>query len=117
MYRILRLSVLIISLSGGNVIAHAENLSPRVNIGMSEYSGNQIQHSDIDARFFPVWGDEVRRRGYDIPEPFGIGYNYMNLRQDIIVDNIAFAMPAGKIFPEDCRLMQDIPVNEARHIC
>lgn len=88
MYRILRLSVLIISLSGGNVVAHADNLSPRVNIGMSEYSGNRIQHSGIDARFFPVWGDEARRRGYDIPEPFGIGYNYMNLRQDIIVDNI-----------------------------
>ncbi|MBF9526499.1 hypothetical protein [Escherichia coli] len=99
MYRILRLSVLIISLSGGNVVAHANNLSPRVNIGMSESSGNRIQHSDIDARFFPVWGDEARRRGYDIPEPFGIGYNYMSLRQDIIVDNIAFAMPSGKNLP------------------
>lgn len=63
MYRILRLSVLIISLSGGNVVAHADNLSPRVNIGMSEYSGNRIQHSDIDARFFLSGGMKYGAEG------------------------------------------------------
>lgn len=34
-------------------------------------------------RLLPIWGDEARARGYDLPEPFGIGFNYMNMRQNI----------------------------------
>lgn len=39
----------------------------------------------------PIWGDEARARGYDLPEPFGIGFNYMNMRQNIDVDSIQFS--------------------------
>ncbi|HCM62349.1 MAG TPA: hypothetical protein DIT05_07345 [Morganella sp. (in: Bacteria)] len=49
--------------------------------------------SESESRILPIWGDEARARGYDIPEPFGVGYNYMNLRQDIVVDKIGFIMP------------------------
>lgn len=38
--------------------------------------------------FLPIWGDEARAEGYELPEPFGIGVNYMNMRQNIIVDSI-----------------------------
>ncbi|ALR75887.1 hypothetical protein [[Enterobacter] lignolyticus] len=40
---------------------------------------------------FPIWGDEARARGYEIPLPFGINLNYMNIRQDIGVDSIMFS--------------------------
>jgi hypothetical protein len=39
----------------------------------------------------PLYGDEARALGYDLPEPFGVSINYMNMRQDITVDNIAFS--------------------------
>lgn len=38
----------------------------------------------------PFLGDEARKRGYDLPEPFGININYMNIRQNIDVDSIDF---------------------------
>lgn len=40
---------------------------------------------------FTLWGDEARARGYDLPEPFGIGVNYMDMRQNIDVDRIQFS--------------------------
>lgn len=44
-----------------------------------------------DEHTFPIWGDEARARGYDIPLPFGINMNYMNMRQNINVDSISFS--------------------------
>ncbi|WP_371414793.1 hypothetical protein [Citrobacter sp. wls714] len=38
----------------------------------------------------PFLGDEARKRGYDLPEPFGVNINYMNIRQNINVDSINF---------------------------
>ncbi|CAI1994989.1 Uncharacterised protein [Serratia quinivorans] len=51
----------------------------------AEKSQPQPEH-----RLLPIWGDEARARGYDLPEPFGIGVNYMNMRQNIEVDSINF---------------------------
>lgn len=75
---------------------------PSLSLSVSQ-SGGSVQKEDgsLDAtrpsesqfRILPIWGDEARARGYDIPEPFGVGYNYMNLRQDIVVDKIGFIMP------------------------
>lgn len=42
---------------------------------------------------FGVMGNEARASGYVLPEPFGIGYGYMNLRQDVVVDKINFISP------------------------
>lgn len=56
------------------------------------------QHTEVpkaksqpEHRLLPIWGDEARARGYDLPEPFGIGINYMNMRQNIDVDSIQFS--------------------------
>ncbi|CAI1544523.1 hypothetical protein AB6825_03670 [Serratia proteamaculans] len=40
---------------------------------------------------FPIWGDEARARGYNIPLPFGVNLSYMNMRQNIDVDSITFS--------------------------
>ena len=42
-------------------------------------------------RWFPLLGDKAVQMGYELPEPFGIGINYMNIRQDINVKSIAFS--------------------------
>lgn len=45
---------------------------------------------EADTSVLPFLGDEARARGYDLPEPFGININYMNIRQNIDVDSINF---------------------------
>lgn len=75
---------------------------PTLSLSVSQ-SGGSAQNDDgspdatrpaeSQSRILSIWGDEARARGYDLPEPFGVGYNYMNLRQDIVVDKIGFIMP------------------------
>ena len=52
--------------------------------------GGITRSSSNESRVLPIWGDEARARGYDLPEPFGASYGYMNMRQDIVVDKIGF---------------------------
>lgn len=49
------------------------------------------QAAEPSSRRLPIWGDEARAKGYELPEPFGVGYTYMRLHQDIIVDKIGFS--------------------------
>ncbi len=63
-------------------------------------SATPVKHYD---RWFPLLGDKAVQMGYDLPEPFGIGINYMNIRQNIDVSSINFtglglgnvALPSG----------------------
>ncbi|ECC1508109.1 hypothetical protein DK762_22335 [Salmonella enterica subsp. houtenae] len=57
----------------------------------------QPQSSSI----LPFYGDEARARGYDLPELFGVNINYMNIRQNISVDSIAFSGLALGSIPLD----------------
>ncbi|BDH47792.1 lipoprotein [Salmonella enterica subsp. enterica serovar Choleraesuis] len=53
-------------------------------------------HTDV----LPIWGKEARAQGYDLPEPFGININYMNIRQNIDVESIKFKnLNALGLFP------------------
>ena len=78
----------------------ADSDTPLFSLSMSESGvpknnneGGITRSSTTESRVLPIWGDEARARGYDLPEPFGVGYSYMNLRQDIVVDSIGFIMP------------------------
>ncbi|MGL5344803.1 MAG: hypothetical protein ACRC9O_09400 [Plesiomonas sp.] len=46
--------------------------------------------SYAEERVFPIWGDEAKTRGYTLPEPFGVNISYINVKQGIQVDSIAF---------------------------
>lgn len=66
---------------------------PLLSITVNESSYQQQRDDDLsrpavqsESRILPIWG--TRARGYALLEPFGIGYGYMNLRQDVVVDKI-----------------------------
>ena len=42
-------------------------------------------------RWLPLLGDKAVQMGYDLPLPFGIGINYMDIRQNINVKSIGFS--------------------------
>ncbi|MDC9597490.1 hypothetical protein [Xenorhabdus anantnagensis] len=77
--------------------SYADSERPLFSLTMSE-SGVQKTNNDgslsrstkSESRILPIWGDEARAKGYDLPEPFGVSYGYMNLRQDVVVDSIKF---------------------------
>ncbi|QIG04646.1 hypothetical protein [Proteus sp. ZN5] len=79
--------------------SYADSDRPLFSLSVNQSGGTALNNEgSLDtrtpasqSRVLPIWGDEARARGYDIPEPFGIGYNYMNLRQDVVVDKIGFS--------------------------
>ncbi|PHM69415.1 hypothetical protein [Xenorhabdus kozodoii] len=80
--------------------SYAESDRPLFSLTMSESGAQQMnndgslsQTTKSESRILPIWGDAARAKGYDLPEPFGASYSYMNLRQDIVVDQIGFIMP------------------------
>ncbi|BBG61037.1 hypothetical protein [Providencia rustigianii] len=83
----------------------ADSDTPLFSVSMTESGvpknnaeGGVTRSSSTESRVLPIWGDEARAQGYDIPEPFGVSYGYMNLRQDIVVDSIGFnaSKPLGQ---------------------
>ncbi|MGJ3355757.1 hypothetical protein [Providencia sp. Je.9.19] len=100
MTRISFSAVLILSSCISIPASFADNDRPLFSMTMSESGapksnneGGITRSSATESRVLPIWGDEARARGYDLPEPFGASYGYMNMRQDIVVDKIGFIMP------------------------
>ncbi len=73
----------------------------------------QSSEPPVEHSLLPIWGDEARARGYDLPEPFGINVNYMNMRQNIVVDSISFSGLALGRFPISSNLF-NIKVGHTR---
>ncbi|MBE8596214.1 hypothetical protein [Xenorhabdus sp. BG5] len=80
--------------------SYADSERPLFSLTVSESGvqqtnndGSLSQSTKSGSRILPIWGDAARAKGYDLPEPFGASYGYMNLRQDIVVDQIGFIMP------------------------
>lgn len=76
----------------------ADSDTPLFSLSMSESGvpkandeGGVTRSSTTESRILPIWGDEARAQGYDLPQPFGVSYGYMNLRQDVVVDKIGFS--------------------------
>ncbi|MDR0218210.1 MAG: hypothetical protein LBI71_04885 [Enterobacteriaceae bacterium] len=60
-------------------------------VSKTNSDGSLSQATKSESRMLPIWGDEARARGYDLPQPFGVSYGYMNLRQNISIDDIGFS--------------------------
>jgi hypothetical protein len=46
---------------------------------------------------FPLWGDKVRAKGFDLPEPIGFMVNYYNQQSDIEVTNLKLRFNGGEV--------------------
>lgn len=102
MRRIQLSTALILSFFISISTSFADSDRPLFSVTMSESGvpqnngqGGITRSSSSESRVLPIWGDEARARGYDLPEPFGASYGYMNLRQDIKVDKIGFSSSSG----------------------
>ena len=51
--------------------------------------------------FLPLWGEEARERGHDLPLPFGLGANFMNIWQDYNIKSVQFTPLVPVPFPID----------------
>ena len=56
------------------------------------WSGMMVPtYAQDSARMFPIWGEEAKAAGYEIPEPFGLNISHMQVKQGIQVDSISFS--------------------------
>lgn len=105
MKRIQFSTALILSSIMSMSVSFADGDRPLFSVSVSESGvpqnnseGGITRSSTSESRVLPIWGDEARARGYDLPEPFGASYGYMNMRQDIVVDRIGFIAPENPDF-------------------
>lgn len=70
--------------------------SADVRIAENAFVGNENKEEQAasgpeeDDSFLPFFGKEARQRGYELPLPFGINVNYMDIHQNINVQSISF---------------------------
>ncbi|MDC9604846.1 hypothetical protein WDV76_03225 [Xenorhabdus griffiniae] len=91
--------------------SYADSERPLFSLTVSESGvqqtnndGSLSQSTKSGSRILPIWGDAARAKGYDLPEPFGVSYGYMNLRQNVIVDKIGFIMPKNPSTAEGLKI-------------
>ena len=58
----------------------------------SSLTGTNASQPEPEAQrwssFFPIWGEEARKRGYELPFPFGISSSFFYAQRDVRVDSI-----------------------------
>ncbi|HET6412974.1 MAG TPA: hypothetical protein VFG53_13030 [Anaeromyxobacter sp.] len=47
---------------------------------------------------FPLWGDKVRAKGFDLPKPFGFMVNYYYQKSDIHISNLKLGFNGGPMY-------------------
>jgi len=55
--------------------------------------------NDRPTSFLPIWGEQARERGYDLPPPVGVGVSFMNIWQDYNVNKVNFEPLVPLPFP------------------
>jgi hypothetical protein len=51
--------------------------------------------------FFPIWGDRVVERGFDLPYPLGISANYLYQSFDVTIDGLELSLGDNPLQPVD----------------
>ncbi len=96
---------------------HTDQVASISNQKDMELPKESVKEDDVGyfsrGSVLPIFGDMAREKGYTLPEPFGIGYNYMDIRQNIKVSTIALSgLGIGDInFPANAF---DIKVGKTR---
>ena len=69
--------------------------APRLAFSQSASSGMQQEESQRWSSFLPLWGKEARKRGYELPLPFGVSLNVYQERQDFEINDLKIALRGG----------------------
>jgi hypothetical protein len=51
--------------------------------------------------FFPIWGRKAIEKGFDLPRPFGIGFNAVYISQNIDINNLQLSTDGNPLQPLD----------------
>ncbi|MDX1334869.1 MAG: hypothetical protein R3312_03725, partial [Gammaproteobacteria bacterium] len=70
-----------------NTVPVRGGMQLRQPVGVEE--GYETIYVDLD-RTFPIWGKEARKKGYDLPKPFGV--SFVTLLQDTQFDLTSFEL-------------------------
>ena len=55
----------------------------------------QVKYNNI----FPIWGQKVYQKGFDIPYPTGIMVNYVYVKQGLVIDNLRLGIKTDNLDP------------------
>ena len=58
----------------------------------------------------PFWGRKLREQGYALPLPFGVGLNFIIMRQTVTVDNLTLTVD-GENIPTDVRFYNTVSTD------
>ncbi len=79
----------------GMSIVHAQYATTKVNDKHQAYvdSLKQVKYDNV----FPILGQKVYEKGFDIPYPTGLMVNYFYLKQGIIIDNMRLGIKTDNL--------------------
>lgn len=97
------------SASDGDVLHTDVSGFQRQPIRVSEQTPPGIGDDSSSQRFFPIWGEEARKQGYELPLPWGLSFNYSYIKQDF--DITQFKLGLGGQPPSSVQLLQFDPVE------
>lgn len=46
---------------------------------------------------FPIWGEKVVERGFEIPYPFGVSANFLGQRFDVVLEDLKIGLNGGEL--------------------
>jgi hypothetical protein len=72
--------------------AAAATAPPAAEAGVTAAAAPKRKHG-----IFPLWGDAVRAKGFDLPEPFGFMVNYYFQKSDIQIANLKLGLNDGPL--------------------
>lgn len=62
--------------------------------------------------FFPIFGDIVRKQGYELPKPMGINFIYVDMSQDVNINSLN--LTSGKLSLDSLKKIVTLKVNKAK---
>jgi len=84
---------------------HAQYASTKIKDKHQAYTDSlkQVKYDNV----FPIWGQKVYEKGFDIPYPTGLMVNYFYAKQGLIIDNMRLGLQTENL---------DVPLTEVDFI-
>ena len=78
-------------------------VAPLLLVSVPAFAGEPAAASETErwSSFLPLWGEEARERGHDLPLPFGFGANFMKIWQNYDIKSVQLNPLVPVPFPID----------------